>query len=479
MRKNMKTTPEQILGGPILRTLLKLSVPAIIAFTFHTTFNFIDRLFISRLGAVELGALGMSFTVQSILITIGSGTGIGASSLIARFIGAGRKEQANNAAEHTLLIIVAFSAVFMIAGPRLSRPLFVLLGASEQMLPYILNYINIILYGSFFQFFAMMGNGILRGEGNTVTPMRVMMVGTLVNIALDPLLIFGIGPFPAMGVRGAALATVIARAVSCVVLAVSLFGKKNLIVLNLRAFRYQGAIIRGIFAVGGPTTIGQLSNSLGLSLLFIVLRPYGDMAKSAFTMGFTYQQVAVLPIIGIAQGTLTMSGQNFGAKQIQRVKEVIKKSLLFCMGLMCIFALLIILGRGILVQVFSDQAEVIRIGRTLLLIFALGFPFIAARFLLASFFQGLGRGFAAFAINFSYILLFAAPLALLLSRLIGLNGIWMGIVSGNLLSSILGGMWVAVSSRRLDAGVPSGIDGADSPAAPQAAGKALTQSDSQ
>jgi putative MATE family efflux protein len=462
MRKTLRTSPERILGGSILPTLLKLSGPAIIAFIFHTTFNFVDRLFVSRLGPVELGALGMAFTVQSILITIGSGTGIGASSLIARFIGAGKEEQANNAAEHSLLIILALALITTIFGPRLTRPLFLLLGASGQMLPYILSYINIILYGSFFQFFSMIGNGILRGEGNTVIPMQVMVVGTLVNIALDPLLIFGIGPFPALGVQGAALATVIGRAVSCIVLATSLFGKRNLVVLNMQAFRYQGGIIGGIFAVGGPTIVGQLSNSLGLSLLFILLRPYGDMAKSAFTLGFTYQQVATLPIIGIAQGTLTMTGQNFGAGRIGRVKSIVGKSLLVCMGVMCAFALIMILGRGALVRVFSDVGEVIRIGKTMLTIFALGFPFLAARFILASFFQGLGRGFAAFVINFSYILIFAMPLALLLSRLIGIEGIWTGIVAGNLLSSILGAVWAAATSRRLEAGIEEPIPAAQS-----------------
>lgn len=450
MRKTLRTRPEQILGGKILPTLLRLSVPAIIAFTFHTTFNFVDRLFVSRLGAIELGALGMAFTVQSILITIGSGTGIGASSLIARFIGAGKKDKANNTAEHTLLIILGLSLFFTILGPFLTRPLFVLLGASEQMLPYILSYVNIVLYGSFFQFFAMIGNGILRGEGNTVTPMQVMILGTLVNIALDPLLIFGVGPFPALGVQGAAIATVIGRAVSCILLTVSLFGTKNIVVLNMRAFRYQGSILRGIFAVGGPTIVGQLSNSLGLSLLFILLRPYGDMAKSAFTLGFTYQQVAILPIIGIAQGSLTMTGQNFGAKEFRRVRAVIQKSLLFCMVLMSAFALVMIVGRGSLVRVFSDVAEVIRIGRSMLLIFALGFPFVAARFILSSFFQGLGKGFAAFVINFSYIILFAMPLALLLSRVIGIEGIWIGIVAGNLLSSVLGAVWAVVTGSRLE-----------------------------
>ncbi len=450
MLRNLKTSPERILGGKILPTLLRLSVPAIIAFTFQTMFNFVDRLFVSRLGAVELGALGMAFTVQSILIAIGSGTGIGASSLIARFIGAGKRERANNAAEHTLLVILGLSILFSVAGPLVSRPLFVLLGASEQMLPYVLGYINIILYGSLFQFFSMIGNGILRGEGNTVTPMRVMMAGTLTNIVLDPLLIFGLGPFPALGVQGAAIATVTGRAVSCVVLASSLFGGKNVVVPNLKTFRYEGSLIRGIFGVGGPTMVGQLANSLGLSLLFVLLRPYGDMAKSAFTLGFTYQQVAVLPIIGIAQGTLTMTGQNFGARNAGRVKEVAWKSLLFCVALMSAFAVTMIAGRGAFVRVFSKVDEVIRIGRSMLLIFALGFPFLAGRFVLSSFFQGLGKGFTALLLNLSYIIL-AVPLALLLSRAIGIDGIWSAVTLGNLCSALIGAILSIRTARWLAA----------------------------
>jgi len=446
----MRTTPEQILNGEILPTLLKLSVPAIIAFTFHTTFNFVDRLFVARLGAVELGAVGMAFTVQSILLAIGSGAGIGTSSLIARFIGAGKSEEADQAAGQTLLIILVLSIVMTAAGPPLARPLFVLLGASEQMMPHILGYIRIILFGSLFQFFAMMGNGIMRGEGNTVTPMQVMIVGTVINILLDPLLIFGIGPFPAMGVRGAALATVIARAASCVFLAVSLFNRKNVVVPRLRGLRLDFSIIRGIFNVGGPTIVAQLSNSMGLSLLFVLLRPYGDMAKSAFTLGFTYQQVAVLPLLGLAQGTLTMCGQNFGARNMNRVRTILRRAVAFSTGLMLLFALVMFLGRGPLVRLFSDVPEVIRIGRSMLLIFAVGFPFLSGRIILSSFFQGVGMGLPALFLNVSYILVFAMPMALLLAALLGIDGIWWGVTLGNLASALAGVLWGARTAGRLE-----------------------------
>ena len=449
MQRGMKTRPKEILEGPILKVLLRLSVPSIIAFAFHTTFNFVDRLFVSRLGEVELGALGMAFTVQSVLLAIGSGTGIGASSLIARLIGSGKQKEANSAAEHVFLIIIGMSLLLTIAGPLLSRPVFILLGASEDMLPHILGYINIILFGSFFQFFAMIGNGILRGEGNMVKPMQVMLLGTAVNIVLDPVLIFGLGPIPALGVRGAAIATVTARAVSCLLLAVSLFGRRNIIQIMLRNFRYRAKYIKGIFAVGGPGIVSQLTMSLGLSLLFVLLRPFGDAAKTAFTMGFTYQQVAILPLLGIAQGVLTMTGQNYGAGNFHRVRAVVGRALLFAAGLMTAFGLLFIVAREPFVRVFTSDPNILSIGKTMMLIFSLGFPFLSGRIILSSFFQGLGMGFKALILNAAQMILFAIPLAILLSSLIGLPGIWTGMVVANTLTSLAGLLWTVSTARRL------------------------------
>ena len=448
-KKGMKATPEEILNGPILKTLFRLAVPTIIAFTFQTAFNFIDRLFISRLGELQFGAIGMSFTVQSIIIAIAAGVGAGSSSLIARFIGAERYKDANNAAEHSLLIVLVTAVIFTIGGPLLSRPLFVLLGASDKMLPYILRYINVILFGSFFAFFTMIGNGVLRGEGNMVKPMQVMVIGTLTNIILDPLLIFGLGPFPRMGIEGAALATVIARAVSALLLARSLFGDKNIIKFNLKVFKYSGEFIKGIFEVGGPSIISQLVQSLGLSLLFILLRPYGDYVKAAFTMGFTYQQVAFLPILGIAISVLTMTGQNYGAKNYERVRQILTRASLAAAGIMLVFTATFIIGSRPFIRVFSSNPEVLRVGRDLLIIFSIGFPFIALRMVQVNIFQGLGMGFKSLTLNLSQMLLLTIPLALLMSYFLGLNGIWIGMVMGNFLTALAGFIWVGHVTKKI------------------------------
>ncbi len=445
----IKTTPEEILSGPILKTLLKLAVPTMIAFSFHTAFNFVDRLFVSRLGDLELGALGMAFTVQSIMIAVGAGVSIGATSLIARLIGAGKVGDATRAAEHVLLVILGFSVLFMAAGPVLSRSFYRVLGTSEAMTPHVHRYLDIILMGSFFQFFAMIGNGILRGEGNTVAPMQTMMIGTLVNIVLDPILIFGLGPVPALGVRGAALATVLGRVASTVSLIVILSSRKNIVRPGVRLRGLRAQYFSGILRVGGPTILANLSNSLGLSLLFVLLRPYGDLVKTSFTMGFTYQQIAFLPILGIAGGVLSMTGQNFGAGKTERLRAVGLRGLAVSTGMLVLISGVIIVGRGAFIRVFSENPEILNVAKPMLLIMSLGFPFMAGRRILVAVFQGLGMGLRALLLSSSYIVVFAMPLALLLGHFAGLKGIWGGLALANALTAAIGVVWTGVVYRRL------------------------------
>lgn len=438
----LKTTPQDILEGPILKTLVRLAIPTIVAFIFHTGFNFIDRFFVSRLGEIEFGALGMAFSLQMVLIATGSGLGIGTSSLISRLVGAKEFENANKAADQALLLILLCTLVATIGGLAVVRPLFHLLGASEQMYPFIIDYITVILYGAAFQFFSMIGNGILRGEGDTVTPMRVMLTGTFINIILDPLLIFGYGPFPEMGVRGAAVATVTARALSCLVLVFSYFSHRNIVKPTLNLLRAEFALMRGIIVVGGPAVIGNLLHPIGMATMFFLLRTYGDASKAALTMGLTYQQIAILPIIGVASATLTMAGQNYGAAQLHRIRELNTRAVVFCMILLSGVTMIFILGSSSFARVFSDSPEVIAISQAMLIITSLGFPFIGTRIVQASLFQGIGMGVKALLLNGSQVLIFSLPCAWLMSRWFGLNGIWFGMTAGIVVAAIVGMLWM-------------------------------------
>jgi len=448
-QRKLKTSPEEILGAPILKTMLRISLPAMIAFTFHTAFNFVDRIFVSRLGEIELGAIGMAFTLQSILLAIGAGMGIGTSSLISRLIGADRREDASSAAGQVFLIIGVLGVFFAAAGPWLSRGLFSLIGASEEMTPFIHSYTDILLAFSVFQFAAMIGNGILRGEGNTVTPMQVMIVGNLINLILDPFLIFGWGPFPALGVRGAAIATVAGRVASTLFLLYSLFKRDNIVKprLNLRQIAWNH--LRGIFGVGGPTLLANLANSLGLSLIYILLKPYGDAVKATFTIGFTYQQIAFLPVLGVAQGVLTMTGQNWGARKTDRIRRIVLIATGLTVLILAVISSIIAAGAGGFISIFTDNPEIVSIGRTMLLILCLGFPFMAVSRVLVSVFHGLGMGMRSLILTLLSVIVIVLPMALLGARLFDLPGLWGGMTLGHLTSGVVGFLWVTMVSRRL------------------------------
>jgi putative MATE family efflux protein len=345
------------------------------------------------------------------------------------------------------VLLLAIS--FTIGGLLVVRPFFEKMGASEVMLPYVLEYITVILYGAFFQFFAMIGNGMLRGEGDTVTPMLMMMFGTLVNIILDPLLIFGIGPFSRMGVQGAALATITAQAVSCVILIFSYIARRNVVKPTFKIFRIDKHLLAGILMVGGPAIIAQILQPVSMGLLFFLLKAYGDASKAALTMNITYQQLAILPVIGLAAGTLAMTGQNYGAKKFERIRSIAVRANMVSAILLIVVAAIFILGSTPFVRVFSKMPDVVAIGTTLLIIASLSLPFVGIRILTASMMQGMGMGFRSLTINISQVGL-AIPLAWLMSFWLGINGIWWGLTVGNALSALVGSTWIWLTVRTLE-----------------------------
>lgn len=439
----LKTTSDEILEGPILATLVRLVIPTTLALIFYTGFNFVDRFFVSRLGEVQLGAVGMAFPVQAVLIAVGNGLGSGASSLIARFVGAKEFGKANRVADQALFLVVICALVTMICGLFFMPGLFNALGASAQMRPYILSYLHIILvYGAFSQFLCMIGTEVVRGEGDTVTPMWSMLAGTLTNIILDPILIFGLGPFPALGIQGAAIATVAAQVVSCMVLAYAFLSRKNLVHPTYRFYAVEWHLLRGILAVGGPTVLGYIVQPIGISLFFFLLKPYGDVSKTTLTMGMTYQQLGILPIVGMTTAVLAMTGQNFGARRMDRVRRVHSTSIIFTMSILAGVAVLFIVCSSPFASVFSDDPEAIATGKMFLIITSLGFPFIGSHVIHASIFQGLGKGINALLLNISQMVCFSLPLAWWFSNLFGLNGIWWGMTVGFFLSSTIGLLWM-------------------------------------
>ena len=302
----------------------------------------------------------------------------------------------------------------------------------------------------------MLLNGILRGEGNTFTPMVVLVVGAVINIVLDPILIFGLGPVPAMGIKGAAYATMAGRVITALLLYLSLLSRKNIVKLSFKKFSFDLFYIKGIFNVGGATIITRLLNSFGVTIIFVLLKEYGDIAKSAYTLGFSYQQLAFLPMISIGTGVITMTGQNFGAKKYHRLRTIINKAALLCAGTVSIFSVVFIMFSLPLISIFSAGAEkeLIDISQSLLIIMSFILPFVGVHFVYISSFQGLGKGVSALILHSAQILLFAIPLCLILSRFMALDGVWLGLALSYIFCAIIGYFWVRTDVRKLEKLIP-------------------------
>lgn len=413
----------------------------IVGFFFITSYNFIDRFFVSRLGDLAVAAIGMAFLVQLILIALGSGIGIGVNSFISRNLGGDREDISIDAALHTFILAGSIGLVFSVLGLVSQNMLFQMLGAEEQLLHLITDYLTIILIFAPIILLSMFTSGIFQGWGDTISPMKFMMVGTISNLILDPLLIFGLGPFPELGIKGAAIASGSGRSISLLYTLFVLFVKKKPIRLSFSKFKFNWKIITGIFQVGFPSSLSQILTSVAMGFVFLILKPFGDEAKATYTIVFTYEVVIFLPAIGVSQAIMILTGHNFGARLYERIKEVYHKGIILSFSMMSLAALIILIFPNIFASVFAQSDEVLRISTEALRITAFGYLFVSVYFCSIASFQGLGLGRQYLMANIFRLFLLQIPLAFVGALAFGLTGVWIGLMAVNILSAIIFYKW--------------------------------------
>ncbi len=430
-----KIDEQQLLEGSILPLIIKLALPMIVAFAFQTSYNFLDRYFVSRLGDMATAAIGMAFTIQLFLIAVGSGIGVGINSYIARNLGAGRVDQAVSTALHAFVLALVIGLGLTIGGLLLQRPLFMAMGARGDLLEMILDYLTIILLFAPIVLLSMFLNNVFRGWGDTLYPMVFMVTGTVLNIILDPLLIFGWGPFPRMGIQGAALATGLARVLALVVTLWVLFGKKIPVSLSFRKLRFSWKSVRGIFQVGLPSSVSQFLTSIAMGIVFAILKTFGEEAQAAYTIVFTYEMVAFLPILGVGQAVTILTGHNFGARKLERLKTILYRGVQVAFTMMLLAAIGVALAPRVFAGVFAKSDAVLDMTAQALRISVFGYVFFSFYICIIASFQGLGLGRQYLWANLVRLYVFQLPLILLGSLMFHLIGVWYGMVLGNFLSA--------------------------------------------
>ncbi len=437
---------------PVGPLLVKFSLPAIVAMLVNATYNIVDTAFVGKLGHEAIAALTLVWPLQLTMIALSFGVGVGANSLIARLLGAGDKRQANHAAAQAFLLGVFSGLVVMAVALLWTDPILRLLGARPDTLPLAREYMRTLMWFAPLVFFPMVANNLLRAEGNPVLAMSVMIISGCTNILLDPLFIFGIGPFPALGVRGAAVATVIARFVAAVLFICCFAGKRSGYRFRLRHFIPWPRLWGRIYAVGAPSMVIQLSGSVVATVANNILAGFGSIPLAAYGVVFRLFSFAFLPCLGLSQGTLSLTGYNFGAGKLTRVREIIRKGALSATAITTFFSVLFIAVPRFLVALFNREPVFLDLASHGLRVAALAFAPVGALVVFTAFFQGIGRAVPAMCLSLARQVLFFLPALILLAHLFGVEGFWFAIPISDVLAAVASVVWTAAMFRRL--GVP-------------------------
>jgi len=429
--------------GSIAKNILALSWPTMIAMLLQVGFNIVDTIFVGRLGTNAIAAISVVFPAVFFMFAVGNGLAIGTSSLIARYVGAKRYVEADNAAEHSFIISFVLIIIFSVMGLLFADKLFVLIGATPEVVALATKYSRWIFGFSIFMFLSITSIAILRGLGDMKIPMIGMVAATLLNIILDPLLIFGIGPFPRLEIDGAAIATIISRFFATVIMLGFIFSPVTKVSIKPRHFKFKKFFIKEILRVGIPSSAQQSMLSIGIGVLTRIVALFGPVAIAAYGIGFRVESLVILPVLGIATAVITMVGQNVGAKKFERAEKTVWAASKLAFLFVFFLALLLFIFPRFWFSIFTEDTTLIRYGVYFLRITSPAYLFVSVALIVAAAFQGAGFAIPSLIMTAVRLFVLAIPFALLFAFVFGfgLNGVWIGAALSTLVSTIISVIW--------------------------------------
>lgn len=429
---------------PVNRLVMKISLPIMFSMLIQALYNIVDSIFVAQYHPQALTAVSLAFPIQTLMIALGVGTGVGLNSLISRRLGEGRRQAALAASHNGLFLAVLSWGAFLLFGLLFARPFFSAYTDDPQVLQMGGDYLWIVTVFSLGLFIQLALEKIMQGTGNTLYNMITQVTGAVLNIILDPIMIFGWGPIPAMGVSGAAIATVAGQTVAMGVGLVLNQTKNRELLLNFKGFRPSRQVIQDIYIVGVPSIVMQSIASVMTVLMNMILIAFGNAAVSVLGIYFKLQSFIFMPVFGLTSGLVAIIGYNYGAKNRQRVYEAIRVSLRYAGIIMAVGTLLFIAIPGPMLSLFesadpaaaAQTAEVTRIGIPALRIISLSFMGAAVGIVLSTVFQAIGNGMLSLVLSVCRQLVVLLPAAWLLAPL-GVEAVWWAFPISEVVSLLL------------------------------------------
>ena len=386
---------------PLPSLFKKIAIPAIIATLFQTLFNVVDTFFAGKISAEALSALAKSFPIYFILIAASVGVTVGGTSLIANSIGEKNKTNILNYFGQTIIYGIILSFIVTFIGLFFASNIFSLMGSTIEVINLGLKYTNVIFSGSIIFISVVALNSLLHAEGDTKTFRNVLILSFFLNILLNPLFIFGYGPIPAMGMTGIGVATIICQIIAFLLLLIKIINSKSLKNISIKNFYPNIDFLTKIFFQSAPISAALFMISIGNFIILYYASKFGEPAVAGYGSAARFEQILLLPVLGLNTAVISIVGQNFGAKEYLRVKQSYYQAITYGTVLMFVAGLIIFFSADKIVSIFSNNADVINYGTIYLKISALIFPAYPIYFISNGFFMALKK--ASYAMNLNII----------------------------------------------------------------------------
>lgn len=436
---------------PVGRLLLSMSVPMMISMLVQAFYNVVDSIFVSYISERALSAVSMAFPLQSFMIAMGAGTGVGVNALLSRSLGEKRQDVADRAANVSVFLAVCMTVLFALIGAFGSRAFFRAQTDIAEIIDYGTQYLTICLCFSFGIFGQFCFERLLQATGRTSIAMVTQLIGAVINIVMDPVLIFGLLGMPKMGVAGAAAATVLGQIVAAAAALVLNLRFNREIHLRLREMRWNRETVVKIYQVGIPSIIMQSISSVLVFFLNKILIGFTDTATAVFGAYFKLQSFVFMPVFGLNNGMVPIVAYNYGAGRIDRVKQTIRNSIFIAVGIMLLGLALAQLIPGPMLRLFNASEDMLAIGISALRILSSSFLFAGFCIITASVCQALGTPRYSLITSVCRQLVVLLPAAYLLSLSGNLTLVWFAFPIAEIASLTLSAVFLRRTLKKVDA----------------------------
>lgn len=432
-------TKENKMGTqPVKQLIISMSLPMMLSMLVQALYNVVDSIFVARIGEGALTAVTLAFPLQNLMIAVGSGTGVGINALLSRSLGEKKFDRSDSAANNGLFLTFMNFVFFLLIGILFSKAFIKTQITDPQIIEYGATYLRIICCLSFGIFFQMTFERLLQSTGKTIYSMFSQATGAIINIIFDPLLIFGIGPFPRLGVAGAAYATILGQIIgSCIGLYCNLKFNNEIKLSFNKMIKPDRSTISEIYYVGIPSMLMMSIGSAMTYLMNLILGAFSSTATAVFGVYFKLQSFFFMPVFGLNNGLIPVLAYNYGAKRKDRIKEALQFSLILAISIMVIGCITFLAIPGTLLSFFKASDDMMAIGIPALRTICLSFPLAGVCIAMGSIFQAFSKSFYSLVVSVGRQLVVLIPVAWLFSKTGVIDLVWWAFPIAELMSLVL------------------------------------------